>query len=36
MSRQNLMTALVAVIAVAVVWNIGFTRNIVFPSTPRV
>lgn len=35
MSREMLKGALVAVVAVALVWNIAAARNVVFPSTPR-
>lgn len=36
MTKERLMTALVAIVAVAIVWNVGAARNVVFPSTPRI
>jgi hypothetical protein len=33
--KENLKIALIAVLAVAVVYNIAMTRDIVYPSTPR-
>lgn len=36
MTRDRLMGALFALALVAVVWNVGVARNVVFPTTPRI
>jgi hypothetical protein len=34
--KENLKIALIAILAVAIVYNVGMARDVVFPSTPRV